>query len=233
MQDRLLPDLAPCANIVDMTDTRLERAKEIDQNLQTMMSEMEESYKKRESDLEEFIKEKYWIELNLPNFQSYWDNRFGDRYRIGGSVRDLVIKELSSEGSTKKQIATSVGVSPRQVQRVVNRQEETSVSPEHETTPIEPTEILPAVETWNGQTSEQLAAEFKDLLETNRSVLEPSVPYDFTPDNAMSMALESASGWMEMAERVSKKEISSKMKAKIRIELEIMRDMIDMIEERL
>jgi hypothetical protein len=94
-------------------------------------------------------------------FKEYWDNRFGDKYRIGGSVRDLVIRQLSDEGSTKREIASSVGVSPRQIQRIVNRQEETDVSPEHESTPIEPTEILPPVEeTWNGQTAEYAKGDY-------------------------------------------------------------------------
>lgn len=103
--------------------------------------------------------------------------------------------------------------------------------PEHESTPIEPTEILPP-ET-EGKTAEELESEFRELLETNRAVLEPSVPYDITPDKAVTLAIDSSSGWMEMAVRVSKKDISSNTRAKIRIELQIMRDMIDMIEENL
>lgn len=214
----------------EIEEYRLTRAKEIDQNLQTMMSEMEESYKKRESDLEEFIKEKYWIELNLPNFQAYWDNRFGDRYRIGGTVRELVFRQLNSEGVSKKAIARATGVSRGTVQNAL-RETSANSGTERETTPLEPDEILPP-ET-EDRTAEELEADFRELLETNRAVLEPSVPYDITPDKAVTLAIDSSSGWMEMAVRVSKKDISSNTRAKIRIELQIMRDMIDMIEENL
>jgi hypothetical protein len=176
--------------------------------------------------LSEFISGEGWLALGYETAWDWWSKEVGQK-RLGSSTRKIVDLQFSKEDVPIKTSARALGVSKNTIK--ADRGQIDPTSPE--STLIEPTEILPPEV--DEKTAEELEAEFRELLETNRSVLEPSVPYDITPDKAVTLAIDSSSGWMEMAVRVSKKDISSNTRAKIRIELQIMRDMIDMIEENL
>lgn len=202
--------------MTDVEEYRLtpDQAKFLNDQIKSTIQELEDL-------LSEFISGEGWLALGYDTAWDWWNKEVGQK-RLGGSVRDKVILQFKEEGASVRKAASAVGASPTTVQKLYQ-----SGTPEV----IEPTEILPA--TVNGKSAEDLESELKELLAERRANAEPSVPYDLTPDKAILYDMELLNRHLDIAVKVSKKDLSSNVRAKVRIELQILRDMIDMIEENL
>lgn len=207
--------------LVDMTDVeeyRLtkDQALAINDQIKSTIQELEDL-------LSEFISGEGWLALGYQTAWDWWKTEVGER-RLGSSTRKVLALQFSKEDVSIKSVAKALGVQRGTIREDVRATSGNSAT-EHESTPIEPDEILPA------QSAEELHAQLQDLLLQSKSA--DTVPYDITPDKAILYDMDLLNRHMQLAVDVSKNDLSPNVRAKVRIELQILRDMIDLIEERL
>lgn len=157
-----------------------------------------------------------------------------------------VARELAAQPDREEILTNSPGMTVSEARALVKERKQKSLPqepepvkptpsgkpPEGQSEALWPTEILPPEEdSFEGKTSQELHDELVELLESRARA--ETVPYDITPDKAIKMAVDFSSGWLEMATRIVQNDLSSNMKAKVRIELQILKDMIDLIEDKL
>lgn len=171
--------------------------------------------KELEDLLEEFITGEGWLALGYETAWAWWQQEIGEK-RLGGSVRDKVILKFKEEGAGSRTTAKAIGASRTTVQKVLDASQVAQTGP-----PITPTEIIPSVEEQEQIVKEYLAAQ-----------PEP-VPFDISDDKGAMMEVEITFRHLENVSNRVRGNLTPQITAKLRIELQILRDMIDDIEGRL
>lgn len=178
--------------------------------------------------LSEFITGEGWLALGYETAWEWWTEEIGER-RLGGSTRDKVILQFKKEEVSQRKIAKAVGVSPPTVREALRETSGRNLPVNTEQPPLEPTEILDKIE---DDYTEEDAKKFEEQVRKELAEKQ-TVPFDIPNDEAIFIQTESVADSLEAVKRRATRDIDSKTKAKLMIELQIIRDMIDLIENML